>query len=52
MSCKVVPIRFWVQLTNETLKFYFELDANVIQDFPYGSVARGIETPDDINLLK
>jgi len=36
---QVIRIPYWVQLTNETLGFYFGLKANVIQDFPHGFIS-------------
>ena len=35
---RVVRIPYWVQLTSETLKHYFGLDADIIQDFPHGFI--------------
>jgi very-short-patch-repair endonuclease len=35
---RVIRIPYWVQLTNETLKHYFDLDATIIQDFPHGFI--------------
>lgn len=34
----VIRIPYWVQLTTETLAFYTDLEANVIQDFPHGFI--------------
>ncbi len=35
---RVVRVPYWVQLTTETLKYYFDLDAKVVQDFPHGFI--------------
>lgn len=39
---RVVRVPYWVQLTTETLLFYFGLEARVIQDFPHGFIATKI----------
>jgi hypothetical protein len=36
---RVVRIPYWVQLTSETLKHYFHLEAEIIQDFPHGFIS-------------
>ncbi|MGI5863948.1 MAG: hypothetical protein ACOX6T_18095 [Myxococcales bacterium] len=38
----VVRIPYWVQLTTETLKYYFELDAEIVQDFRHGFITTKI----------
>lgn len=35
---RVVRIPYWVQLTTETVKYYFGIEANIIQDFPHGFI--------------
>ena len=35
---RVVRFPYWIQLTTETVKHYFDLDANVVQDFPHGFI--------------
>jgi hypothetical protein len=35
---QVVRVPYWVQLTSETLKRYFDLDAEIVQDFPHGFI--------------
>ena len=35
---RVIRIPYWVQLTSETLLFYFKLRAEIIQDFPHGFI--------------
>ncbi|HRI18477.1 MAG TPA: hypothetical protein PL196_08155, partial [Burkholderiaceae bacterium] len=35
---RVVRMPYWVQLTTETLKYYFDLDANIVQNFPHGFI--------------
>jgi len=37
---RVVRIPYWVQLTTKTLKYYFDLDAEIIQDFPHGFISK------------
>jgi len=37
---RVVRIPYWVQLTTETLKYYFDLDAEIIQEFPHGFISK------------
>lgn len=37
---RVVRIPFWVQLTTKTLKYYFGLKAEIIQDFPHGFISK------------
>jgi very-short-patch-repair endonuclease len=39
---RVVRIPYWVQLTSETLKHYFDLNAEIIQDFPHGFICTKI----------
>ena len=41
-SFRVVRIPYWVQLTSETLKYYFNLDAEIRQDFPHGFISTKI----------
>jgi hypothetical protein len=36
---RVVRVPYWVQLTTETLCYYFEIDAEIIQNFPHGFIA-------------
>ena len=36
----VVRIPYWVQLTTETLKFYFGLEAEIEQSFPHGFISK------------
>lgn len=38
LGYKIVRIPYWVQLTSETLKFYFDLDASIEQDFKHGFI--------------
>ena len=38
----IVRIPYWIQLTNETLKFFFNLEAEIKQDFPHGFIATKI----------
>ena len=33
-----IRIPYWVQLNNQTLKYYFGLKANIMQDFPHGFI--------------
>ena len=35
---RVVRIPYWIQLTTETLRHYFNLDAVIVQDFPHGFI--------------
>jgi hypothetical protein len=35
---RVVRIPYWIQLTSETLKHYFGLEAEIVQDFPHGFI--------------
>lgn len=35
---KIIRIPYWVQLTNETLKYYFNMEASIEQDFPHGFI--------------
>lgn len=35
----VVRFPYWVQLTTQTLQFYFGLDAEIIQDFQHGFIS-------------
>ena len=35
---RVIRIPYWVQLTTETLRHYFDLEAEIIQDFPHGFI--------------
>ena len=39
LGYRVVRVPYWVQLTNETLLHYFDLRANIVQDFPHGFIA-------------
>ena len=41
----VVRFPYWIQLTTETLRHYFGLKANVIQDFPHGFIDRRAKLP-------
>jgi hypothetical protein len=41
----VVRIPYWVQLTTETLKFYFGLEAEIEQNFPHGFIAKAALLP-------
>lgn len=36
---KVVRFPYWIQLTTETLRSYFNLDATIKQNFPHGFIA-------------
>jgi hypothetical protein len=38
LGYRIVRIPYWVQLTTETLEFYFGLQAQVVQDFPHGFI--------------
>lgn len=38
LGCQVVRIPYWVQLDAVTLKYYFDLSAKVVQDFPHGFI--------------
>jgi hypothetical protein len=38
LGYKVVRVPYWVQLTSETLLHYFELEAEIEQDFPHGFI--------------
>jgi hypothetical protein len=42
MGYRVVRIPYWIQLTNETLRHYFGLEAGVEQDFPHGFITTKI----------
>lgn len=42
LDIKLIRIPYWVQLTTETLKFYFDLDAEINQDFPHGFITTKI----------
>ncbi len=42
---RVVRVPYWVQLTTPTLKHYFDLDANIVQDFPHGFIAKTAPLP-------
>jgi len=35
---RVVRVPYWVQLTSETLEYYFGLEAEIIQNFPHGFI--------------
>ena len=35
---RVVRIPYWIQLTTETLAHYFQLSAEVVQNFPHGFI--------------
>lgn len=35
---RVIRIPYWVQLTTETLRHYFDLEATIHQDFPHGFI--------------
>lgn len=37
-NTKVVRIPYWVQLTDETLKYYLGLEADITQNFPHGFI--------------
>jgi len=37
-NVRVVRFPYWVQLTTETLRHYFEREANVLQTFPHGFI--------------
>jgi hypothetical protein len=39
---RVVRIPYWVQLTTETLQYYFGLEEKIEQDFPHGFIATKI----------
>lgn len=39
---RVVRIPYWVQLTNQTLHYYFGIDAEIEQDFPHGFITTKI----------
>jgi very-short-patch-repair endonuclease len=39
---KVVRFPYWVQLTTETLRHYFDLEAQVVQDFAHGFITTKI----------
>jgi hypothetical protein len=39
---RVVRVPYWVQLTSETLRHYFGLDAEIAQDFPHGFITTKI----------
>jgi len=38
LGYKTVRIPYWIQLTSETLKYYFNLDADVDQNFQHGFI--------------
>ncbi len=38
----VVRITYWVQLTTETMMYYFGIDANIEQSFPHGFITSKI----------
>jgi hypothetical protein len=38
LGYKTVRIPYWVQLTSDTLKFYFGFDAKIEQNFPHGFI--------------
>jgi hypothetical protein len=38
LGCQVVRIPYWVQLDTVTLKYYLDLSAKVVQDFPHGFI--------------
>jgi hypothetical protein len=42
LGYSVVRVPYWVQLTTETLKYYFALDGVVKQSFPHGFIATKI----------
>lgn len=42
MGYQVVRIPYWIQLTNETLRHYFGLEAEVVQDFLHGFITTKI----------
>lgn len=35
---RVIRVPYWVQLTSQTLRHYFSLDAEIIQGFPHGFI--------------
>ena len=37
-GCKVIRIPYWVQLTTQTLKYYFDIDNEINQNFPHGFI--------------
>lgn len=38
LGYRIVRIPYWIQLTSETLKYYFGLDANIEQSFEHGFI--------------
>lgn len=42
LGYRVVRIPYWVQLTSETLVYYFGLEKAIKQDFPHGFIATKI----------
>ncbi|WNK19590.1 hypothetical protein P1P91_12200 [Halomonas piscis] len=42
LGYRVVRVPYWVQLTTETLAYYFGLKAEIEQDFPHGFIATKI----------
>lgn len=45
LGYKVVRVPYWVQLTNETLEFYFGIKAQINQDFPHGFISKPPKLP-------
>lgn len=39
---KVVRVPYWIQLTSQTLMHYFNLDADITQNFPHGFITTKI----------
>jgi len=42
---KVIRIPYWVQLTTETLKHFFQIDHQIKQDFPHGFIDKKAMLP-------
>jgi hypothetical protein len=41
-SIRVVRVPYWIQLTDETLRHYFGLEAKIVQNFPHGFITTKI----------
>ena len=49
MGYKVVNIPYFVQLSKETIKYYFDLDVDWIQTYPHGFIDSNCKLPADFN---
>ena len=42
---EIIRIPYWVQLTTQTMNYYFGLDVEIQQDFPHGFIDKKAEVP-------